>query len=179
MSTSAAARAFSHLALSVGDLDAMAAFYVDAFGFEQGPTYQSAGRRLAGMMECEASGFRGVFLRSGEFLLELLQYIDDSAPAQSPRRAAEHGLAHISFVVDDVDAAVAKVEKAGGQLRTRLDHRFVGPGQSVIVMCLDPEGNRIELISHPDAAEGDAHAAYLGLAELGWPARDVVDGSGL
>jgi hypothetical protein len=43
----------------------------------------------------------------------------------------------------------------------------------VIAFCLDPEGNRIELVSHPSLEEAAAHAGFLGLGELGWPASRV------
>jgi predicted enzyme related to lactoylglutathione lyase len=167
--------AFSHLALVVGDIESMASFYADALGFRRGEPYTSAGRRVAGLMECDPQGFTGVFLSGGGLLLELLQYIDGTAPQARPRPANKRGFAHISFVADDIDAVLARVEAAGGSLRTRLDHRFAGPEESIIEMCLDPEGNRIELVAHQSTAESDAHAAYLGLAGLGWPGRDVVE----
>ena len=88
MSPVSESRAFSHLALVVVDLDAMAAFYVTAFGFERGEAYVSAGRRVAGLMECAPTGFRGVLLRKGDFLLELLAYVDNVEPAAVPRPAA-------------------------------------------------------------------------------------------
>jgi predicted enzyme related to lactoylglutathione lyase len=167
--------AFSHLALVVEDIDSMTAFYADAFGFRRSEPYAAAGRRVAGLMECDPQGFRGVFLSGGGLLLELLRYADDPGPRARPRPANKPGFAHISLMVDDLNAVVAKVEMLGGSLRTRLDHRFVGPAESTIAMCLDPEGNRIELMVHPSTAESDAHAAYLGLADLGWQGRDVVE----
>ncbi|MFB7495884.1 hypothetical protein ACFC09_14470 [Streptomyces sp. NPDC056161] len=50
----------------------------------------------------------------------------------------------------------------------------VGPGETAIAFVLDPDGNRVELIWHPSAQEAAAHAAFLGLTDLGWPARDQV-----
>jgi catechol 2,3-dioxygenase-like lactoylglutathione lyase family enzyme len=167
--------AFSHLALSVGDLEAMSGFYVRALGFEAGPVYQSAGRRVASLMEADKAGFRGCFLRRGYFLLELLEYAEGAEAATTPRDAQQHGYAHTSFLVDDIDAAIARVEAAGGSLRTRMDHSFVATDGTALVFVLDPEGNRVELVAHPDAAESAAHAAYLGLDRVGWPAVEVVE----
>jgi lactoylglutathione lyase len=175
MPDTGATAAFSHLALVVGDIDPMASFYVDAFGFQIGETYTSGGRRVAGLMECDPQGFTGVFLGRGSFLLELLQYVGGSAPHAGPRPANRPGFAHIGLVVEDIHAVLGKVETAGGRVRTRLDHRFAGPEETTIAMCLDPEGNRIELMAHPSPAESDAHATYLGLAGLGWLGRDAVE----
>jgi catechol 2,3-dioxygenase-like lactoylglutathione lyase family enzyme len=167
--------ALSHLALSVSDLDRLRRFYEEAFGFESAEVYESKGRRAAALMETSPDGFRGVFLRRGPVLIELLQYAGGAPGERVPRPAMEFGYAHISFIVDDAAAAAARVEAAGGQLRTRLEHHFSADGpETSIVFCTDPDGNRVELISHPTAAEAEAHAAYLGLDRIGWPASTAI-----
>ncbi|GGM64632.1 VOC family protein [Dactylosporangium sucinum] len=170
-----AARAFSHIALAVTEVEKLARFYVDALGFERGAPYAAAGRRVATLMDAEPDGFDGVFLRLGDVLLELLAYKTQPEPGERPRRASEPGFAHISFVVEDFDGTIAAVERAGGQLHRRLDHRYVGPGESAIAFCLDPDGNRFELVWHPSPEETEAHAGFLGLADLGWPACYQVE----
>lgn len=173
MSDATVPSAFSHLALAVGDLDAMSAFYTRTLGFEAGIPYASAGRRVAALMEGDVAGFRGVFLRRGTFLLELLEHANGQAAATVPRDAGEFGYAHISFVVPDVAATLAEMEQLGARRRTEFEHGFAGEQSTTIAFCLDPEGNRIELVSHPSALEAAAHAGYLGLSELGWPAAAV------
>ena len=163
---------FSHLALTVRDLEQQAEFYSAAFGCTRGNEYLSRGRRVATLMEVAPSGFRGVFLRLDDFYLELLEYVD-LEPATPPRSAAAAGFAHISLVVPDVRAALSTVLSAGGSARQTLDHSFTGGDTATrIAFCLDPEGNRIELIEHPDDAEAGEHATFLGLGSLGWPAAD-------
>jgi catechol 2,3-dioxygenase-like lactoylglutathione lyase family enzyme len=167
--------AFSHLALSVADLTRSRAFYCGALGFSAGEEYLSSGPRAAKLLECPASGFAGCFLRRGDALLELLCYAEGAPGEVTPRRPQEHGLAHVSFTVDDIGAVVAEIERYGGALRTRLDHSFGDkPEQprTAIVFCTDPDGNRIELIAHPASAERAAHTAFLGLQEIGWPAAN-------
>jgi catechol 2,3-dioxygenase-like lactoylglutathione lyase family enzyme len=165
----------SHLALSVSDLDLLRRFYEEVFGFESAEVYESKGRRPARLMEASPDGFRGVFLRRGPVLIELLQYAGGAPGERVPRPAMEFGYAHLSFIVDDATAAAARVEAAGGQVRTRLEHHFCADGSDTsIVFCTDPDGNRVELISHPTAAETEAHAAYLGLGRTGWPASSAI-----
>jgi catechol 2,3-dioxygenase-like lactoylglutathione lyase family enzyme len=167
--------AFSHLALSVADLARSRAFYCGALGFTAGGEYRSSGPRVAKLLECPASGFAGCFLRRGDTLLELLCYEEGASGEVTPRRPQEHGFAHVSFTVDDIGTVVAEIERRGGALRTRLDHSFGDkPEQprTTIVFCTDPDGNRIELIAHPASAERAAHAAFLGLQEIGWPAAN-------
>lgn len=160
---------YSHLAVCVADLDRGLAFYTQVLGFEAGPAYHAAGRRVAAAMESQASRFDGVFLRSGDTLLELLCYDPPLAPAHTPRRADETGYAHISLVVEDVEAVLADAQAHGGALRTRFGISF-DDGTTTVVFLTDPDGNRVELIAHSTVGERDQHAAYLGLAGLGWPA---------
>jgi catechol 2,3-dioxygenase-like lactoylglutathione lyase family enzyme len=170
-------RVFSHLALSVTDMDKLARFYIDALGFQRAAPYSAAGRRVAALMDAEPDGFDGLFLRMDDFLLELLSYRTRPESGQRPRHAAAPGFAHISLVVEDIDDTIAAVERAGGRAHRRLEHRYVGPGVSSIVFCLDPDGNRFELISHDSYDEAVAHANFLGLGRggVGWPALDQVE----
>jgi catechol 2,3-dioxygenase-like lactoylglutathione lyase family enzyme len=164
---------FSHLALCVADLARSRAFYCGALGFTAGEEYLSSGHRVAKLLECPASGFEGCFLRRGDTLLELLCYAEGAPGEVTPRRPQEHGFAHVGFTVDDIDTVTAAIERHGGALRTRLDHSFGSkPEQprTIIMFCTDPDGNRIELIAHPSSAERDAHTAFLGLHQIGWPA---------
>lgn len=167
---------YSHLAISVADIERSRGFYVGALGFAAAQPYVAGGRRVATLMECDPAGFTGLFLRCGDVLVELLEHHAGRTADPMARAADEHGLAHISFIVDDLDRAVAAVEAHGGALRTRFEHVF-GPGGtgSVIVFCTDPDGNRIELIQHADDVETASHAEYLGLDRLGWPAIGAAD----
>jgi catechol 2,3-dioxygenase-like lactoylglutathione lyase family enzyme len=171
------ARAFSHLALVVTDLEKVAAFYVDTFGFERGASWFSSGRRVAGLMDVEPDGFDGTYLALGDFRLELLNYRTPVTSGERPRPSARPGFAHISFVVDDLEGTIAAAEASGGAPHRRLAHSFLGPEQTVIAFVLDPDGNRVELIGHPSHEEAVAHANFLGLAGIGWPARAQVEGT--
>ena len=166
------ASGYSHLAVSVADLDRGRDFYTRALWFEAGTGYEAAGRRVAALMEADARRFRGVFLRRGPVLVELLAYDPPLVPAMTPRRADEIGYAHISVVVEDLEATIAAVVAAGGELRTRLEIGFAD-GASTVVFVTDPDGNRVELIAHSTVAERDGHAGFLGLTGLGWPAAGL------
>jgi catechol 2,3-dioxygenase-like lactoylglutathione lyase family enzyme len=160
---------FSHIAISVADLPRATAFYAEAFNFGPGRPYAAAGRKVAALMEADARGLEAVFLRLGPVLLELIQHASPQPRDMTPRPAVEVGLAHLSFVVDDLTETVRRLESWGGRMRTRMRYEFA-PGQATeIAFATDPDGNRIELIFHPDDAAADAHAKFLGLEGLGWP----------
>ena len=166
----AASTGYSHLAVAVADLDRAERFYTAALGFRAGERYSSRGRRVTALMECAALGFTGVFLRLGDVLVELLAYEPAMAADRVPRTADEVGYAHFTLVVDRLDEIAARAVRYGGTLRTSFTHPFVD-GVTTIAFVLDPDGNRIELIEHSTPDERAGHAAFLGLAELGWPAH--------
>jgi hypothetical protein len=54
---------------------------------------------------------------------------------------------HLDFVVDDLDAAVARAVHAGAVLERRVDH----PGLWRLAALADPFGNGFDLIERPEA----------------------------
>ena len=85
-------------------------------------------------------GLKAVYLRQGEFVLELLGFrgVGTTAPA-APRVMNEIGLTHISVSVDDIDATAAKAVEYGGSV---LEQTHVGAA----VMIRDPDGQLLELL---------------------------------
>ena len=166
--------ALSHLALSVGSLTRSESFYREVFGFavSPAPPYRGTGRRLARLMEVPGCEIWGLFLRKGDFFLELLEYQPAGRTRDRAYRDDEIGFAHLSFIVEDLDSVAHAVDSHGGEMHgdTQVDLSF-GEGEPVtIAFCLDPDGNRIELVEHRDEVGRTKHADFLGAGALGWPA---------
>jgi catechol 2,3-dioxygenase-like lactoylglutathione lyase family enzyme len=134
-----AAAGFDHLALSVGDLDAMVACYA-ALGFDEvsRTDFAPAPIRLV-----TVANRRGV-------TLELTANAESTrtAPAADPLAASRRrGPFHFALRVDDLPATIAAALAAGARLvtppaaTTRADARYV--------YLADPEHNLIELIGPP------------------------------
>lgn len=160
--------AFSHLALSVSDLKASQSFYVSAFDFQPGRPYSGSGRQLATFMDVDPAGFSGIFLLRGQFLLELLEHTGERS-IHLDRRPPDVGIAHFGLIVGDLEATTRAVAAAGGRVLSRMDYRFGEGAPTLMAFCADPDGNRIELISHQDRPSVAEHADFLGLTDLGWP----------
>jgi catechol 2,3-dioxygenase-like lactoylglutathione lyase family enzyme len=110
----------------VNDVEAAVAFYTDTFGFE--------------LISSAAPAFADVALGDLRLLL--------SGPASSAgrpmpdgRRPEPGGWNRIHFIVDDLDAEVARLTEAGVTFRNEIVR---GPGGSQILIE-DPSGNPIEL----------------------------------
>jgi catechol 2,3-dioxygenase-like lactoylglutathione lyase family enzyme len=157
---------FAHLALRVADLERQSRFYCEVLGFEAATPYEAGGAKVATFMDVSARSFRGRFLRRAGFHLELLQY-EPTRPGRS-RDADEVGIAHLSFVVDNIAEVAERVLEAGGQMLTQMDQAF-GATTVRFAFCADPDGNRIELVEYTGDADPAPHAGFLGMRDFGWP----------
>ena len=125
-----------HVGLSVGDLDAAEAWYGRALGFE--PEFRAAFGPLRVTMGSLPGGTR----------LELLEHAASGEGAQrlQPNEALlTRGWAHIALDVADLDAAHARLIKAGAG-EVWPPRQSPEPGVSMAFVH-DPEGNLIELVS--------------------------------
>jgi catechol 2,3-dioxygenase-like lactoylglutathione lyase family enzyme len=107
-----------HVAISVKELEPAVRFYADVMGFEQ--------------LDRPDFGFPGAWFQAGDHQIHLME-MADAQP--DPRQ-------HYALRVDDLDAAMAAITAAGGDVRPALPV-VAGAGRQAFVR--DPSGNRIEL----------------------------------
>jgi lactoylglutathione lyase len=132
---------FDHIGVSVGDLDAQAAWYRDGFDL-----------READPFDIPALGIRGTFLigDDGGLAIELLEREGSKPGLQAPDQATAlltRGYGHICLRVDDVDATFAKLIGLGAG--ERMPPQAAPEPGIRICFVSDPEGNLIELIDRP------------------------------
>src|ERR1700710_1531090 len=129
-----------HVGLSVADLDAQAAWYAKAFGFDTSTPFEVASLQL-----------RGAFLLGPNGLaIELLERAG-SKPGIRARDQAEalltRGYGHICLRVPNVDELHARLLAAGAEERM-APQAAPEPGVRMSFVA-DPEGNLIELLDRP------------------------------
>jgi predicted enzyme related to lactoylglutathione lyase len=141
---------FAHTNIVAQDWKRLAEFYQQVFSCVPVPPE----RNLSGQWVEDATSvldakIRGVHLRlpgygEGGPTLEIFQYNrQEERPATVINRP---GLAHIAFVVDDVQAARDAVIAAGGKDWGKMvSVEIPGAGSITFVYVTDPEGNIIEL----------------------------------
>jgi len=125
-----------HIGLSVGDLDAMAAWYGRALGYEVQFTAETPTMRAVMGALPDGTG------------LELLERFGSEESAQGlwPDEALlRRGWGHIAFVVDDLDATYEHVVAAGAD-PVWTPRASPEPGVSMAFVH-DPEGNLVELLA--------------------------------
>ncbi len=143
---------YVHTNIVAEDAKTLIAFYKQALDLQSiGET-----RDLRGDWLDRLTGLNGARI-TGEHLLlpgyggdhptlEIFQY---NAEADAlPREINRPGIAHLAFAVDDVEAALARVLKAGGSAVGGTITETYADGRTLTaVYARDPEGNILELQS--------------------------------
>jgi catechol 2,3-dioxygenase-like lactoylglutathione lyase family enzyme len=146
----------SHQGLCVSDLERAVTFYRDGLGFREisRMAFNDPGtQRLLGLPEAR---LEAIYLRRDGCTLELLHFPQPGTHlAHGPRPMNRVGLTHLSFLVEDLDAALASLEALGAAVLvdTRLEGERHGAN---VVFITDPDGTRIELV------QGDFDPERLG-----------------
>jgi catechol 2,3-dioxygenase-like lactoylglutathione lyase family enzyme len=136
---------FHHVAVRVSDIERATRFYVEAL---DGVVRTSPGVREGPFAETVMGGTPGARFRVNHIDLpagtvELFEFLEPVS-ATGGFRPAEAAQLHFALEVDDVAAALQKVEAAGGKRYWPEVVAIGGGGHAVYVT--DPDGNVIELI---------------------------------
>ena len=132
----------NHIGHAVADLDRARRFWTQALDFVEVQTLDpedAATSKLLGIPG--PPGLRCVYLRCGDFILELLHFARAGLEARPPRVMNETGLTHISLQVADLDESLERVRAHGG---TVLEETRLG---DAAILILDPDGQRVELLT--------------------------------
>ncbi|WP_420640117.1 VOC family protein [Candidatus Poriferisocius sp.] len=131
----------NHVGLAVADLDAEVSFWTRALGFEQIGSLDADDAPTGRLLGLKRPGLRAVYLRRGEFVLELLSFRGAGLVNRPNRVMNEPGLTHLSLNVADLDAAAQLVQTHGGEVLvdTRLGNVAVmirTPGQQLVELLV-------------------------------------------
>ncbi|HEX5066060.1 MAG TPA: VOC family protein [Myxococcota bacterium] len=137
---------FTHLGICVSDLGRSLAFYRDALGFAVESELSVDGEPSETLLRLRPVKLRAVYLVRDGVRIELLHYASPGhAGDGSPRAMNQLGLTHLSFRVDDLAAAAARLETHGARVLgdTRIDNEQL---RAKAVFATDPDGTLIELV---------------------------------
>ena len=141
---------YVHTNLTARDWRALASFYCEVFGcVPKPPERDLSGDFLERLTAVPNAHLRGMHLLlpghgANGPTLEIFAY--DSLRETSIPAVNQPGFGHIAFLVEDVNAALEAVLKAGGSTVGELvRHRVEGVGLLEVVYARDPEGNIVEV----------------------------------
>ena len=136
----------SHLGMCVTDLERSLRFYCEGLGFEAAERYDLDGATAPGLDKAlEVDGpveMTSQFVRLDGMAIELLHYHSPRPTGVASRTRGQVGLTHLSFYVDDLDAATERLVRCGG---TVVEGTRTAPGIELIFLA-DPDGVRVELM---------------------------------
>jgi lactoylglutathione lyase len=135
--------ALSHIGICTADVERSLKFYTEGLGFTLAGSIEEIGPPFDVLMEMPGAKCRVHYVTHGGVKLELIGYPGSAVTGTTERRPMNQlGFTHITLIVSDLDAAVARVVEFGGTVHpeTNVNSPF-GP----IVFCTDPDGVRIEL----------------------------------
>ena len=145
--------------ICIENIERSARFYKEALDFSD-----VASRNLEGPDVSKQMGISDVALRTRLLkhpdgpVIQLMEFIKPEATGPRERRSTlQYGLVHLSFYVDDIDAAAHRIEKAGGYVFEQTRAHF-SEGKTTLLYCTDPDGIRIELMHNPDVPARFSHS---------------------
>ncbi len=148
-------RVFSHIGLSVPNLEAAVKFYTEVFGFYiiMKPTEVVEDGSDIGQMCTDVFGAGWKRLRIAHLAtadrigFELFEFDGNCAP-QDNLSFRQHGMFHFAIQDPDVEGLLAKIVAAGGKQRMPVREYFPGKKPYRMVYVEDPFGIVFELYSH-------------------------------
>lgn len=148
-------RTFSHIGLSVPDLDAAVSFYADVFGFYviMAPSEVVEDDSPIGRMCTDVFGegwrrLRIAHLATADGIgFELFEFYGNQAPEENFSFRA-HGTFHFAVQDPDVEGLVERIVAAGGRQRMPVREYFPGEKPYRMVYVEDPFGIVFEIYSH-------------------------------
>ena len=148
-------RSFSHIGLSVPDLDQAVQFYADILGFYviMQPTEIVEDGSDIGQMCTDVFGagwgrLRIAHLATADRIgIELFEFEDNHAPAD-PLNLRQHGTFHFAIQDPNLEDLLAKIIAAGGKQRMPVREYFPNDKPYRMVYVEDPFGIVFELYSH-------------------------------
>jgi lactoylglutathione lyase family protein len=150
-----APRTFSHIGLSVPDLEAAVAFYADVLGFYviMGPTELEEDDSDIGTMCTDVFGpgwgrLRIAHLSTADRIgIELFEF-DGHQPPKDNLAFRTHGMFHFAVQAPDLEDLLARIVAAGGKQRMPVRAYYPGKKPYRMVYVEDPFGIVFELYSH-------------------------------
>lgn len=137
--------AHHHPGFRVADIERAARFYIEGLGghWQTSPMLYEGPDAEEIMGGTPGTRFKVCHIGFGEGVIELFEFEQPSAPTgATPDHMGK--IIHFAFQVDDVEEALARVEKAGGK-RYWPQVREMELGFKVVYVT-DPDGNVLELI---------------------------------
>ena len=136
--------AVHHVSFTVSDMEQSLDFYRGALGFEVLNDRTVEGSFAETVTTLEGVRMRIVHLSGYGQGRELIQYLAAAGQSEAPR-TCDTGSAHLCYVVDDIEAEIARLSALGVRFLSKVMMVEGGPNAgNQMVYFLDPDGIPME-----------------------------------
>ena len=136
--------AVHHVSFTVSDMEQSLDFYRGALGFEVLNDRTVEGSFAETVTTLEGVRMRIVHLSGYGQGLELIQYLAAAGQSEAPR-TCDTGSAHLCYVVDEIEAEIARLSALGVRFLSKVMMVEGGPNAgNQMVYFLDPDGIPME-----------------------------------
>ena len=136
--------AVHHVSFTVSDMEQSLDFYRGALGFEVLNDRTVEGSFAETVTTLEGVRMRIVHLSGYGQGLELIQYLAAAGQSEAPR-TCDTGSAHLCYVVDDIEAEIARLSALGVRFLSKVMMVEGGPNAgNRMVYFIDPDGIPME-----------------------------------
>ncbi|WP_227395087.1 lactoylglutathione lyase family protein [Jeotgalibacillus aurantiacus] len=148
-------RNFSHIGLSVPDLDRAVAFYTEVLGWytimEPSPVYNddtAIGQMCRDVFGNDWEQFRIAHLSTGDKIgVELFEFPQNEKPSNN-FEYWKTGIFHFCVQDPDIEGLVEKIKQYGGKQRMPIREYYPDDKPYKMVYVEDPFGNIFEIYTH-------------------------------
>lgn len=151
MTDAANVSAVDHTGFAVSSLDEAVRFWTEALGFTLERQSEMGGDFLHQVTGVNDPNVKTVIVRAPDgYVVELLQYSKGRRNGAVPNSAGAIGAAHLALAVNDIHAAIARVEAAGWKAKGSPLPIAGGPRIGTLVAYVSgPDHITIELMQPP------------------------------
>lgn len=146
-------RRTDHTGITVSDLDRAVAFWCDVLGVEVERRAHLTGTFAEDVVGVPGADIRTAIIPLPGHRLELLEYVRPGTATDHAPGPDTPGAMHLAFVVEDLDALLARVAEGGWTAPGRPREMADGPRAGTrFVYVRDPDGTTVEFIEEPRPA---------------------------
>ena len=147
----------SHIGISVSNIERAKTYYGKGLGFVGGAclALNNSNRELLGIPAGQDLIGKTQFMQLNGFVIELIELESPPFNQRSEvKKFQDSGFTHLSLRVSGVDELASSLEDLGGTTLKESRTKMADQGLSgELVFCLDPDGNRIELMDFPSEVQ--------------------------
>ena len=142
--------AADHTGITVSNLERSLAFWRDVLGFELLHRPHQTGELASEVTGVDGAEISIAVLKGYGHKIELLEYLGPADRKRIDLRPCDVGSVHVAFTVDNLDAILTTIARAGWKAAGKPQTITVGPNTGKrVVYVRDPDGSTIEFMEMP------------------------------